>query len=197
MFTYNLFQRSKLLTYFARSNKMLKINKSVHFTILTVFAIVFVCVYLYYTINDVKKIAVEVKKHGQDIANIVTSLGAITKELTEIKKQKVTCTIPQPSVPEVQATEVQTSAPVEDNESVQTDDVKNLLSDIPDDDDDKVAVDNDISVELGEVAPKDIKTLTLEDLKAETYEDLKKYCKDNGLSTKGTKDAIIQRILSA
>ena len=72
---------------------MLKLNKAVHFNILTIFAIVFVCVYLYYTIADIKKIAIEVKKHSQDITNIITSLGTITKELGELKKKCLSCPV--------------------------------------------------------------------------------------------------------
>lgn len=197
---------------------MLKINKSIHFNILTIFAIVFVCVYLYYTISDLKKIVVEVKKHSTDINNIITSLATLNKDIGDLKKKAASCcptggaggacalpvkpTAAAQVVPPVQVTQVTAAATApavvdDDVSSVDTNDVKNLLSDIPDDDD--VAghdeVDND-DTDLPVVAPavpaataaakKDFSSLTLEELKTE--------CRNAGLSTKGNKDALIARL---
>jgi hypothetical protein len=226
---------------------MLKLNKSVHFNILTIFAIVFVCVYLYYTISDVKKIAIEVKKHSQDIANMITSLTTLSKEMADLKKKPMTpvssATVgkmnitPQITISPVMpsktdggstdATNVSTeehvafnnyetdevdeteetdeTADEEVESSVGTEDVKNLLNDMPEDDD--CSEDNDDVNEVLElsmaptnvdpvVVEKSMKSMTPEQLKSESYDDLKKYCKDNGLSTKGKKDELIQRILS-
>lgn len=57
----------------------MKINTTTHLTILFTFAIIFVVIYLYYTIIDVRKISLDVKKLSQDIAKL-------NNELTEIKK---------------------------------------------------------------------------------------------------------------
>ena len=70
---------------YIKTLNMLKLNKGLHFNILTIFAIVFVCVYLYYTISDLKKVAVEVKKHSQDITNIATSLATLNKHIEDLK----------------------------------------------------------------------------------------------------------------
>lgn len=177
---------------------MLKLNKSIHFNILCIFAIVFVCVYLYYTITDVKKIAVEVKKHGQDITNIITSLATITKELGDLKKKAASCSVggvckvnPVVTAQEIVETAVEEEVVVEDNDSVNTDEVKNLLSDIPDDED-IPDVSHDVLEES--TTKKDYKSLSVEELKQEKYDDLKDYCKTNGINAKGTKDVLIQRI---
>jgi len=185
-------------------------NNSVHFSILTIFAIVFVCVYLYYTICDIKKIAVEVKKQGQDIINIVTSLSTITKELSELKKRSGgSCAKPIINVtpqPQVTISTAEVLEDVDDSDSIDTADVKNLLSDIPDeddvanvdenDDDDVLDADAVAVIETSTVAAKTFKELSPEELKNESYDDLKEYCRSNGLSAKGTKDVLIKRILS-
>jgi hypothetical protein len=180
---------------------MLKLNKSIHFNILCIFAIVFVCVYLYYTITDVKKIAVEVKKHGQDIPNIVTSLATITKELGELKKKAAACSVggvcqvkPVITAQEVVEQEEPESEP-DDDDSVATEDVKHLLSDIPDDEgNDDTAPDVLEEEFLEETSAKDYKSMSAEELKHEKYDDLKEYCKNNNINAKGTKDVLIQRI---
>lgn len=181
---------------------MLKLNKSIHFNILCIFAIVFVCVYLYYTITDVKKIAVEVKKHGQDITNIVTSLATITKELGELKKKAVACSAasnicqvkPVITAQEVVETIQEESEP-DDDDSVATEEVKHLLSDIPDDEgNDDTAPDVLEEEFLEETSAKDYKSMSVEELKHEKYDNLKEYCKNNNINAKGTKDVLIQRI---
>ena len=206
---------------------MLKLNKSVHFNILCIFAIVFVCVYLYYTIIDVKKIAVETKKNAQDVQNLITSIATLTKEVSELKKKAAgvcavggggagaavaSCKLPVMNVtPKVVVSDAVPGEPLAgvDNESVNTDDVKNLLGDIPDDDDEvdgvvEPVVDGGCDVEddiLESVTikqePKDYKLMSEDELKKEKYEDLKDYCRRINLSIKGNKDAIIQRILLA
>lgn len=193
---------------------MLKLNKSVHFNILCIFAIVFVCVYLYYTITDVKKIAVETKKNAQDVQNLITSIATLTKEVSELKKKAAVCAVGggagmaacklpvmdvTPKVVVSDAVPGEPPAAAQDNESVNTDDVKNLLGDIPDDDDEgHVDVEDDIleSVSLKQ-EPKDYKMMSEEELKKEKYEDLKDYCRRVNMSIKGNKEALIQRILLA
>ena len=82
---------------------MFKINKSVHVMILLTFAIIFIVIYMYYTINDVKKLGLEMKKNSQDIQNIVSTLNNLNKSIHELKvsssqlnqiKQVVTSPVP-------------------------------------------------------------------------------------------------------
>lgn len=185
---------------------MLKINKSVHFNILCIVVVVFVCTYLYYTISDVKKIAAEVKKHTQDVNNIISSLATVTKELGDIKKKSATvCTLKENIVTPSVTIKEQFD---DDASSVDTIEVKNLLGDIHDDEDEKDEnnefIDEDIDEEIDEeieAEPEEIlpeitfKDMSFEELKKKSYDDIKKYCKDNGLNMKGTKDVLIQRII--
>jgi hypothetical protein len=160
----------------------------------------------------VKKIAVEVKKHSQDITNIVTSLGTITKELSDLKKKAATCCPMTANTchmnPEITVSPVEATHDVQDNDSVKTEDVKNLLSDIPSDGDDDIVneviaddpavMESQPSLEEPPISdqpmPTNYKSMSVDELKNESYEDLKRFCRSEGLSTKGTKDALIARI---
>lgn len=57
---------------------MMKFTKMTHLSIIVVLAIMFVVVYLYYTISDVKKIHNEVSKLTQDIEKMNQSITNIT-----------------------------------------------------------------------------------------------------------------------
>lgn len=236
---------------------MLKLDKSIHFNILTIFAIVFVCVYLYYTISDLKKIAVEVKKHSQDITNIITNLATLNKDTADIKKNNGgTCQVVAGGadsakkaaavVPKVTVTAVKTSAAgaataaaattttdnavyddqdllneidaadaaeaadaeAADADSVNTIEVKKMLSCLPGDDDDDDLDENPVaavlkheladalegSPYLAEESTLSLKDLSVDELKKQTLDTLKTYCKENNLSTRGTKDTLIQLI---
>lgn len=59
----------------------MKFAKLNHMSIITLFAIAFIVVYLYYTISDVKKIHSEVKKMGQDIDKLNQSITNITTSI--------------------------------------------------------------------------------------------------------------------
>lgn len=170
---------------------MLKVNKGVHFNILTIFAIVFVCVYLYYTISDLKKIAVEVKKHSQDIQNIVASLTTLTKEVGDLKKCAAASRASKVQVTISEAKETPTEAPRDDDESsVGTADVKNLLGDIHEEDDE--APDSPSS----EAPPEASVAATTEqkDYASMSFEELKAECKAAGLIAKGSKETLAKRL---
>jgi hypothetical protein len=68
----------------------MKFNKLTHLSIIVVLAIVFIVVYLYYTISDVKKIHSEVSKLTDDITKMNASISNITSTLTAML-------VPQPS----------------------------------------------------------------------------------------------------
>ena len=67
----------------------MKISSSTHMTIIFTFAIVFVALYLYYTITDVRKMSVELKKTTQDLATMTTTVAGLTKDINEIKVNNV------------------------------------------------------------------------------------------------------------
>lgn len=199
---------------------MMKINKSIHFMILLTFAIVFVVFYLYYTINDVKKLSIELKKTSQDVQTIATNLASINKTITELKtscavsvKQVVTNPV-NVVVKDRANTLIDTDPSVENDEEDEEDedeendithnDMKKLLLNEIDDDDD----DDDISEDevIFEIIPEEssVKQIITEeesdeeiddiDLKSLKLDQLKVLCKKKGVSCKGTKDQLISRL---
>jgi len=180
----------------------MKLNKSVHFNLLCVVAIVFVCVYLYYTISDVKKVAIEVHKHSDELA-------VLAKELAELKKKAAACSgvgggvCAKPTVDlnklmvEAVAAAVAggEAAPVvvtEEGEGAaasiaNTEDMKKFLED---------ADTAEVPAEEVQVEVKNYAAMTLEELKNQKHEDLREYCRANGISAKGTKEVLAARILA-
>lgn len=228
----------------------MKFNKFTHLSIIVVLAIVFIVVYLYYTISDVKKIHSEVSKLTQDITKMNTSISNITNTLSVML-------VPQPattasigggvvasacSMPPV----AQTIAPVpidDEESSVNAQELQAIIETIEDEEEVKqvsveqtkleqqaqgeqkqfVVYDNDVANldDLKDVeemmvqapqtlkdAPKlldittigasatvdDLSKLSLDELKTVGYETIRKYCKNNGLNYKGSKDVLIYRI---
>lgn len=201
---------------------MAKLNKTTHLMILFTFAIVFIVIYLYYTIGDVKKMSSEVKRLtadvsrlNQDVQNILGNLkvGVPTCNVPAVqqKPQQVQPVVVQPVVPQPVKAPVQQPAVVNDSESddedddassVNTEELKKIINDVEEDveEDDEEGVDEaeKISVEDGgnTEAPK-TSVPSEEQLKKMKYDDLKEVCKAHGVSTKGTKDQLISKLLSA
>jgi hypothetical protein len=67
-----------MLIFQIKVDNMMKFAKLNHMSIITLFAIAFIVVYLYYTISDVKKIHSEVRRMGQDIDKLNQSITNIT-----------------------------------------------------------------------------------------------------------------------
>lgn len=65
-----------------------------HLSIFVVLSIVFIVVYLYYTISDVKKVHAEVKKITQDVEALSKSISNITTSIMPL------LTVPSPSQPQ-------------------------------------------------------------------------------------------------
>jgi len=77
----------------------MKFAKLNHMSIITLFAIAFIVVYLYYTISDVKKIHSEVKRMSQDIDKLNQSITNITT--TILPMLTFPSATPQQNIPEV------------------------------------------------------------------------------------------------
>lgn len=233
--------------YSIKSKKGMKFNKLTHLSIIVVLAIVFIVVYLYYTISDVKKIHTEVSKLTDDISKMNASISNITSTLTAmLAPQPASCAIgssvgvcsvqPKSHHPSdiqgvqdggddessVNAQELQAIIEtIEDEEQVEThddaqvvapkqsfvvyeNDVANLedlkdveemmaqpqtLKDAP-----KLLDITTVGVsETGNTA-EDLSQMSLDELKSVGYETIRKYCKNNGLNYKGSKDVLIYRI---
>lgn len=181
---------------------MFKLNKATHMLILMTFTIVFVVVYLYYMIRDVKKIYTEVKTHSTDIANL-KSLASEVQELKSLVagitasphpaiteamflQQFVPVPPPAPKQPEVVVSEKEE---VEDDiESVTTEDIKKLVED-----------DEEAKEQAQEPQPEQVitepVTLTEESLKKMKMDEIKEICKQKGISIKGTRESLVAKIL--
>lgn len=133
----------------------MKISSSTHLTILVTFALIFVVIYLYYTITDVRKMSVELKKVTQDVQTLSSSFAKVSNDLIEVQKmgldvskmfnmndmlthelngllsQQIGVTQPiQMSCNAEVCTQVeQTALDVDDTESVDTADIKKILND--------------------------------------------------------------------
>lgn len=182
----------------------MKINRSTHFMILVLFAIAFVVIYLYYTIKDVKKIHVEVARLSNDVLQLTQSISNITNTLLNQNTQGVaasagvcfapfTPSTPQvPEVPQVQVTVPDTAAPESvSGDSVASAEMHKIIETIDEDEEvQQTVIEEDAQIEQTQIV------FDAKQLKALSYDALKKYCKDNGIDTKGTKDALVTRVLS-
>lgn len=235
--------------YSIKSKKVMKFNKFTHLSIIVVLAIVFIVVYLYYTISDVKKIHSEVSKLTDDITKMNANISNITSTLTVMLAPQ-----PQPSVCTLGSKSQQCLAPApapgnahgqvggDDESSVNAQELQAIIETIEDEEEQIVnevveepkqfvVYQNDVAnlddlkdveelmsqqpqtlkdasklldiTTVGTVAstvastseaPEDLSKLSLDELKSVGYETIRKYCKNNGLNYKGTKDVLIYRI---
>jgi hypothetical protein len=121
---------------------MFKLDKNTHIMILFTFAIIFVVVYLYYTILDVRKLQKELKKSGDELAEAKSKITLLEQALA--KKEEIT---KKPSANVIQLTQlapatqvvapvptqdkkdivIASEVPVKDDESVVTEDIRETL----------------------------------------------------------------------
>jgi len=121
----------------------MKFNKFTHLSVILVLAIVFIVVYLYYTISDVKKIHNEVSKLTGDITKLNTSISSITSTLTLMLAPQTTsapqCSAPAPGgaavcmMPPSPAV-VGPAVEVEVESSVDSQELKTIMETIEDED---------------------------------------------------------------
>lgn len=185
--------------------------------ILFSFALVFIVVYLYYTINDVKKLGIEVKKNAQDLQALAKSLAKQVSEKQVCEKPAKTneTVVIQDSGKSVKiVTEDDDDDDIE--EEITPEEMKKLLNEIPTDDDDdeddvpeaiadavdeEHAVEEEVEEEAEEeikeaVEPEEVVEDTLEQLKKLKLEELKTLCKNNNVPIKGTKEQLIARLVA-
>lgn len=213
--------------YNFKSKRGMKFNKLTHLTIVVVLAIVFIVVYLYYTIKDVKKIHNEVQKLTTNITDMNTSITNITSTLIPLLNSSQ-----RPNQRDVvleggnQCAYVpKIDNVVDDESSVNSQELKTIMETIDDEgkevvtetqqyindvanlDDVEEMLDEEQTLkdapktlditkmpEIVETTNEDISMLSVDDLKKVSYEQLRKYCKNNAINYKGTKDVLIYRI---
>lgn len=201
---------------------MIKIDKNTHMFILLTFSIVFVSVYLYYTIIDVRKMQQDIKNSEvqskslsqqieqlkailgtQQSGNVVTPSVTVPTVQVQVSRQHV-------HVPEKQVVEVNEIVDELDDESVTTEDIRNTLHCESDDDSevDDVAQDcvvqqevsqndteQDDDVEITFASEQDAQqSITPEEIKSLKYEELRDLCRTYNISQKGNKDVLIKKL---
>lgn len=162
--------------------------------ILSAFVMVFVVVYLYYTINDVKRLSLEVKKNTtdiskltQDIQNAMNVLTNLNNDVMAVKGKNIQCELPPPKA-EVQVLHD------DDAESEQSSvDSEILQKIIVGDESDEEEKEQD-EEEVVTIEPTDDPIVQKPDFKTMKYEELREEAKRRGVSTKGTKDQLIVRL---
>lgn len=147
---------------------MFKIDKSTHLLILFTFAIIFVVVYLYYTIMDVRKMQKEIKTLSEDVLALKKEQAHENQIVLQEEEKKV--------IPIVLATEID-----DEISSVHTEEIQEVL-----------CVDEEI--DFDETAPVLEESVPSVEFSTMRYDDLKDLCKKHNLNQRGTKEALIKRL---
>ena len=184
------------------NSKMFKLNKTTHMMILMTFTIVFVVVYIYYVIRDVKKIHGDVKKQSVEITGLASEIQEIKSVVSgmlasppplQMMPMPVPVPMPTPApvkVPVAVAVAVAVEKDEDEEEdvaSVATDDIKKLVED-----------EEEPEAEAGEEADTEVASadaFTEEQLKKLKLDEIKEICKNLGVNAKGNRDVLIARIL--
>lgn len=136
----------------------------------------------------------EVKMFGEDMDQMRLDIGLLKSQQCAISPPpaaaaaKVVVAPPLPTAPRVVEYD-------DDNVSVTSNEIKNILTNIRHDSDDE----EDEDKEVVEQPPKivdiiDMTTFTLEELKKQKYDDLRAFLRRRNLNIKGTKSELIQKI---
>jgi hypothetical protein len=64
----------------------MKLNASTHLTIIFTFALIFVVIYLYYTIIDVRKVSSDLNKITKELQSLSTSVSKLNNDIAEVQK---------------------------------------------------------------------------------------------------------------
>jgi len=121
--------------------KMIKFNKSTHLMILFTFAIIFVVLYLYYTINDVKRMSNELKKITSDVQKINLDIQGLNVALNNLNLATNNLIIQkQPQTQQISSVFVKPvnsqSSGAKNDSSCQKQSPSALINDLEDDDED-------------------------------------------------------------
>jgi hypothetical protein len=169
-------------------------GKNLHITIITTIALILVGIYLYFTISDVKKLALEVVNLKNTNKTLATSLTTLAKELQYLKDGYQDDVDADAEVEE-QADHEQEPEPedvlrmlscCDESAGVCEMPVKKEVEDEPEEEDvQEIEADDEHKPEK----------LDEEQVKSMKYEDLKKYCQQHCLSYKGNKTELVSRVL--
>lgn len=190
---------------------MFKLDKNTHMMVLFTFSLIFIVVYLYYTITDVRKMQKEVRRISDELLKLQTKTPEPPVQSKPIPSP-VPTQAPAPAPPPVPIVECKQVEPdAEDDESVLTEEIRETLECTDDEeaDIDLQAIINSSDNVVGTVVePVAVETLVEPVVVSEVvideaeilqmkYDDLKDLCKKRNLSQKGAKDVLIKRLLES
>lgn len=115
---------------------MFKLDKNTHMMVLFTFSLIFIVVYLYYTITDVRKMQKEVKRLSDELLKLQKEPPVQIKPV--ITPTPAAASAPINPVPIVECKQVEPGADInihEDDESVLTDEIRETLECTDDDED--------------------------------------------------------------
>jgi hypothetical protein len=188
---------------------MLKVNKSTHLIILSVLSMVFVMVYLYFMIQDIKRLDVVIKKITdetgkitQDIQNLVTTISNLNKDMTSLKKPAMVAAIVGGGGACGAGEGCEAGEGADCADSVITEDIQNILGDEDSEGGEGAPAgegpDGPEGLECpdGPAATLEPIPETMEDtLKSKKYDELKDLCKSKGISAKGSRETLVIKLL--
>jgi len=163
--------------------------------ILFTFALVFVVIYLYYTITDVRKMQ-------RDIARLSSEVSALAnKQPTAPQVAPAPSTAPVSPVVEIKEckpiveSKVATASVEEDvlsESSITTEDIKATLDSVDADDEDE---DEPVIVAQEDTQPTPSEVDVSGELGKMKFEDIKELCRSKGIKIQGSKDVLIKRLI--
>lgn len=190
---------------------MFKIDKHTHLIILFTFALVFVVIYLYFTITDVRKMQRDITKLAADVAALQPQQQQQPKvaggsptlpvpTVVQVQHAKV----PQPEIIQVPAQVVEEEIITvedddeEDVESVVTEDIKAVLTPCEEEEEEGEGeeVEEMLLPEIVETNESEA-VVTEQLLQTLKFEELKDMCRKRGIKIQGTKEALMKRLLES
>lgn len=179
---------------------MFKLDKNTHMMILFTFALIFVVIYLYYTISDVRKMQRDIARLTSEVSALVQKGGNVSATppstpspspqpvvpIVQIKECTTTSSVPESVIMEEEVVEnvenIENVEVVEDDaSSVTTEDIKVTLD--AEDDDETVVKSEEVTVHEGT------------DLNKLKFEEIKEMCRAKGIKIQGSKEVLIKRLM--
>jgi hypothetical protein len=191
----------------------MKIDKSTHMLILGAFVLVFVIIYLYIAITDIKRLKIEVQVLQKDLTTLLDSTKCILPKQEGVAVQAQCEFLPLPVLTPVQSMnqKVETPTPIldeeedDEEESIDADEIKMMINEDDDDEEEEEIVEEDEEVEeMEEVQEEEEVETVVEEIATDTptidsirkmkYEEIKDLCRKKGISIKGTKEQLIEKL---
>lgn len=200
---------------------MFKIDKTTHLAILFTFALAFIVIYLYYTISDVRKVQLELKKTQDEMVGLQKLISTISGGATgatcpitpvTIPPQVATVHVDVKSISNENASPIDASVAVADvganaaanvganveadeEESVTSEEMQHILDAASDNEAEDVSNTVDVPTEAPMTTVASVASVASVDFSNLKYDELRDLCKKHNLSTKGTREVLLARVM--